>query len=87
MIVGRRGESGVFSYFWQTFTADVFLFLAQQLRGTTMAELSDPLNLRLVADGTFRLARDGYVLVSVGTISKVRPRGRMLSCRATGGWP
>lgn len=41
-----------------------------------MSKLCDPQNMRLVADGTYRLTRETYCLISLGTMSKVRPRGK-----------
>ena len=55
-----------------------FIFLlAVLLRdwGHYMVHLADPDNLNLCGDGTFRLVNASFVLVSIGVLSKVTPRG------------
>eukprot|EP00438_Fugacium_kawagutii_P035280 Skav234844 [mRNA] locus=scaffold1355:85322:94541:+ [translate_table: standard] len=42
--------------------------------GDTVSKLCDPQNMRLVADGAYRLTREKYCLISLGAMSEVRPR-------------
>ena len=41
-----------------------------------MNKLPDPERLRLILDGTYRLTRQSFCLISLGVLSKERPRGK-----------
>jgi len=41
--------------------------------------LADPANLRVCCDGTYRVTREDYAIITLGLISKTRARGKQPS--------
>ena len=42
-------------------------------------KLADPANLRVCCDGTYRMTREDYAIITLGLISKTRARGKQPS--------